>query len=109
MFGGFEAGAIPKRQVIFCTLTKTATMCRWLAYTGAPVLMSELLLKPKDNLIQQSLHARSPRTPTNGDGFGLGWYDAQPRPGLFKSIRPAWNDFNLIDLVSHIESSLFLA
>jgi glutamine amidotransferase len=84
-------------------------MCRWLAYTGAPILMSELLLKPKDNLIHQSLHARSPRTPTNGDGFGLGWYDAQSLPGLFKSIRPAWNDFNLHDLVSHIVSPLFLA
>lgn len=84
-------------------------MCRWLAYTGAPVLMSELLLKPQDNLIQQSLHARSPRTPTNGDGFGLGWYDKQPTPGLFRSIRPAWNDLNLQDLCSHIESHLFLA
>jgi glutamine amidotransferase len=84
-------------------------MCRWLAYTGAPILISELLLKPKDNLIHQSLHARSPRTPTNGDGFGLGWYDKQPLPGLFRSIRPAWNDLNLQDLCAHIESPLFLA
>ena len=30
-------------------------MCRWLAYTGAPILMEELIFKPKDNLIQQSL------------------------------------------------------
>ena len=84
-------------------------MCRWLAYTGAPILMEELIFKPKDNLIQQSLHAKSPRTPTNGDGFGVGWYDKQPHPGLFRSIRPAWNDLNLLDLTSHIESHLFMA
>ena len=71
--------------------------------------MADLVVKPKDNLIQQSLHARAPRTPTNGDGFGLGWYDMQPFPGLFKSIRPAWNDMNLLDLANHIESPLFMA
>ncbi|MCU0396336.1 MAG: class II glutamine amidotransferase [Chitinophagaceae bacterium] len=71
--------------------------------------MADLIVKPKDNLIQQSLHARAPRTPTNGDGFGLGWYDKHPMPGLFRSIRPAWNDLNLLDLTAHIESSLFMA
>jgi predicted glutamine amidotransferase len=85
-------------------------MCRWLAYTGdTPILLSELILEPKDNLIHQSLHAKSPRTPTNGDGFGIGWYDKQKYPGLFRSIRPAWNDLNLLDLASHIESKLFMA
>ncbi len=84
-------------------------MCRWLAYTGSPILMSELIIKPKDNLIHQSLHAKSPRTPTNGDGFGVGWYDSRPMPGLFRTIRPAWNDLNLLDITSHIESPLFMA
>lgn len=84
-------------------------MCRWVAYTGAPILLEDLIVKPKDNLIQQSLRARAPRTPTNGDGFGIGWYDKQPDPGLFRSIRPAWNDLNLLDLTSHIESPLFMA
>ena len=71
--------------------------------------MSELLIKPKDNLIHQSIHAKAMRIPTNGDGFGLGWYDKQPYPGLFRSIRPAWNDSNLHDLARHIESPLFLS
>ena len=84
-------------------------MCRWLAYTGSPILMSELIIKPRDNLIHQSLHSKSPRTPTNGDGFGVGWYDKQPLPGLFRTIRPAWNDLNLMDITSHIESPLFMA
>lgn len=84
-------------------------MCRWLAYFGNPILMCDLIIKPKDNLIQQSIHSRAPRTPTNGDGFGMGWYAKQPVPGLFHSIRPAWNDNNLHDLASHIESPLFMA
>ncbi len=84
-------------------------MCRWLAYKGAPIVMSDLLITPKHNLIQQSLKANAPRTPTNGDGFGLGWYTTQPFPGLFRSIRPAWNDTNLADLATHIESPLFMA
>ena len=71
--------------------------------------MSELLIKPKDNLIHQSLHARSLRVPTNGDGNGLGWYDNQPSPGLYRSLYPAWNDLNLRDLASHIESHLFMS
>ena len=84
-------------------------MCRWLAYTGGPIQISELLIKPKDNLIHQSLHAKAMRIPTNGDGYGLGWYDKQPYPGLFRSIRPAWNDMNLHDLATHIESPLFMS
>lgn len=72
-------------------------------------MIGDLLMKPTHNLIEQSLHANAPRTPTNGDGFGLGWYTQQPHPGLFRSIRPAWNDNNLRDLAGHIESGLFLA
>ena len=49
-------------------------MCRWLAYSGSPVLLEELLFKPKHSLIDQSLHSRLGATTTNGDGFGIGWY-----------------------------------
>jgi predicted glutamine amidotransferase len=83
-------------------------MCRWMAYRGAPLQIEELLFKTDHSLIDQSLSSRS-ATPTNGDGFGLGWYGAREEPGLFRSIRPAWNDFNLRDLAAHIESPLFLA
>ncbi|MCU0398196.1 MAG: class II glutamine amidotransferase [Cyclobacteriaceae bacterium] len=84
-------------------------MCRWLAYAGGSIRLKQLLLDPKQNLIDQSLSSRSELTPTNGDGFGVGWYGINPEPGLFHSIRPAWNDFNLRDLASNIESSLFMA
>lgn len=84
-------------------------MCRWLGYTGASISLEDVLFKPKNSLIDQSMSARSAETPTNGDGFGIGWYGAKPYPGLFRSIRPAWNDFNLRDLAAQIDSRLFLA
>jgi predicted glutamine amidotransferase len=84
-------------------------MCRWMAYTGGTIRLQELLFEPKDNLIDQSMSSRSAETPTNGDGFGVGWYSKWERPGLFRSIRPAWNDFNLKDLAANIESHLFMA
>lgn len=84
-------------------------MCRWLAYSGAPILMENLLFKPEHSLIDQSMSSHSAETPTNGDGFGIGWYGYQGRAGIYRSIRPAWNDFNLRDLASQIESPLFMA
>lgn len=84
-------------------------MCRWLAYSGDPVLLEPFLFEAKHSLIDQSMCSRSAETPTNGDGFGVGWYGNRSRPGLFRSIRPAWNDFNIRDLASQIESRLFLA
>ena len=85
-------------------------MCRWLAYSGSPVLIEEVLYKPKHSLIDQSLHSRLGVETTNGDGFGLGWYgpDAET-PALFRSIEPAWNDRNLREVAGHVESPPFLA
>ena len=84
-------------------------MCRWQAYSGRSIRLEDLLFKAKHSLIDQSMSSRSAETPTNGDGFGLGWYGTREVPGLFRSIRPAWNDFNLRDLAAQVESPLFLA
>jgi predicted glutamine amidotransferase len=85
-------------------------MCRWLAYSGSPVLIDEVLYKTKHSLIDQSLHARLGAETTNGDGFGLGWYAPDVEtPAVFHSVEPAWNDRNLREVASHVESSLFLA
>ena len=84
-------------------------MCRWLAYSGGSITVDKLLFSPKHNLIDQSMSSRSAETPTNGDGFGLGWYGKSERPGLFHSIRPAWNDSNFKDLAANIESKMFLS
>src|SRR5215211_7687696 len=84
---------------------KEQTMCRWLAYSGSPVLIEEVLYKPKHSLIDQSLHSRLGAETTNGDGFGLGWYDPDAEtPAVFHSIEPAWNDRNLREVASHVES-----
>ena len=84
-------------------------MCRWLAYSGSPVLLEELLYGPKNSLIVQSLHSQMGAEETNGDGFGVGWYGAQETPGVFHSIEPAWNDRNLRELAGHITSPLVFA
>jgi predicted glutamine amidotransferase len=84
-------------------------MCRWLAYTGSPILLERALYSPAHSLIDQSLHSQLGAEATNGDGFGVGWYDDQPAPGVFRSIEPAWNDANLRELSAHIKSNLFFA
>ena len=84
-------------------------MCRWMAWSGQPVLIEELLFKTQHGLVDQSLHARMGVEPTNGDGFGLGWYGVGNGPGVYRSVSPAWGDANLRELASHIESQLFLS
>lgn len=86
-------------------------MCRFVAYLGYEVLLADVLVKPKDSIIKQSLLAKEAAVPTNGDGFGIGWYvpKISPEPGLYLSIMPAWNDENLLHLANKIESSLFFA
>jgi predicted glutamine amidotransferase len=84
-------------------------MCRWLAYSGSPVLIEDLILKPKHSLIDQSLHSQLGAETTNGDGFGIGWYGVGDTPGTFHSVEPAWNDRNLRDLSAHIRSPLVFA
>ena len=84
-------------------------MCRWMAWLGQPVLIDELLFKSPHGIVDQSLHARMGAEPTNGDGFGLGWYGTGDGPGVYRSVSPAWGDPNLRELAAHMESPLFLA
>ncbi|MGW5523142.1 hypothetical protein [Gordonia sp. NPDC003950] len=73
-------------------------MCRWLAYCGSPIHLEDLLTRPSHSLVDQSFEARqlyllpgSPTAtmfrnhawPTNGDGFGFGWYGDRSFPGRF--------------------------
>jgi glutamine amidotransferase len=90
-------------------------MCRWLAYIGPSIFLDTVLIKPQHSLIDQSLHAQFNyvpgvgKLPTNGDGFGIGWYGERAWPGLYKDIRPAWNDVNLRCLTEQVRAPLFLA
>jgi predicted glutamine amidotransferase len=73
------------------------------------VLIEELLFNTEHGIVDQSLHARMGAEPTNGDGFGLGWYGMGNGPALYRSVSPAWADANLRELAAHVESPLFLA
>ena len=63
-------------------------MCRWLAYTGAPIQMDDLLLKPEHSMIDQSRNAMESTYKINADGFGVGWYTDSDEPGLYHDVRP---------------------
>lgn len=85
-------------------------MCRWLAYSGTPVLLDNILYKPKHSLIDQSLHAKMGVETTNGDGFGVGWYGSHmDTPAIIREIGPAWSNRNLREISTHVHSSLFFA
>jgi predicted glutamine amidotransferase len=84
-------------------------MCRWLAYSGGAIPIEQLVFKPEHSLVDQSLSAKLTSEPTNADGFGLGWYGRGGKPGIYRSIQPAWNDANLQDLCAEVESGLFMA
>jgi predicted glutamine amidotransferase len=84
-------------------------MCRWLAYSGSPILIEELLYSPTHSLIDQSLHSTLGAETTNGDGFGIGWYGGQETPGVYHSVEPAWNERNLREIAAHVVSPLVFA
>jgi len=95
-------------------------MCRWLAYSGPEIYLEDLIVKPSRSLLVQSRFARENYVenmpglpdgafPTNGDGFGVAWYGSREHPGLYRDLRPAWSDRNLVALAEQIRSGLFLA
>jgi predicted glutamine amidotransferase len=87
-------------------------MCRWIAYSGTPIVLSEVLFKPAHSLIDQSLHSRMGVETTNGDGFGLGWYAEDAvgaTPAVLRDVGPAWNNRNLREVAHHVRSGLFFA
>lgn len=90
-------------------------MCRWIAYSGEPIFLDELITRPGHSLVEQSLDttmnfkADGSLWTTNGDGFGVGWYNKREEPGLFKDSMPAWNDENLHEICSQTEAHIFMA
>ncbi|HVX92097.1 MAG TPA: class II glutamine amidotransferase [Xanthobacteraceae bacterium] len=84
-------------------------MCRWIAYRGERIPLERYVTAPSHSLVVQSLRALESTASTNGDGFGLGWYDEHEEPGLYREVRPAWSDENLRHLCRHIRSHLFFA
>ncbi|WSQ14561.1 class II glutamine amidotransferase [Streptomyces sp. NBC_01231] len=85
-------------------------MCRWLAYSGTPILLDTILYRPAHSLIDQSLHSRMGVETTNGDGFGVGWYSPDiDSPAVVRDTGPAWSNRNLREIADHVRSPLFFA
>ncbi|KAK0569254.1 glutamine amidotransferase subunit [Tilletia horrida] len=94
-------------------------MCRLLVFkSDKPYQLSHIITKPAHSIINQAFDARLRLDVTravNGDGFGVGWYDAEPDPELgaapciFTSVTPAWNNQNLQRLAEKIKSPLVFA
>lgn len=86
-------------------------MCRFTAYIGTEkFFLDDILIKPSNSLLNQSLHPRESRHHINADGFGVSWYNTEhDKIGAYKSFRPAWNDPNFYNLVHMIETNTFLA
>lgn len=84
-------------------------MCRWGAYLGASVFLSEEVTSPCNSLIQQASAAEQSKSTINADGFGLAWYDHRDVPGHYRDVYPAWSDANLASLTEQVRSGLFLA
>lgn len=86
-------------------------MCRFTFYQGKPIRIGSLITEPAHSLIHQSFNAQEREEPLNGDGFGLGWYQlaTSPQPAFFKSVTPAWNNRNLIELARITESTCIMA
>lgn len=80
---------------------------------------ADLVTRPSRSIIQQSFDARErlsgdASTPgyLNGDGFGLGWYSADPSdplPCVYRQARPAWNDGNLAMIAEKIYTPVLFA
>lgn len=86
-------------------------MCRFLTYTGVPLLLADLLYRPVNSLIMQSYRARERAEPLNGDGFGVGWYvpDVDPTPCVQRSVSPAWSNNNLQNLAAKTRATSLFA
>jgi predicted glutamine amidotransferase len=86
-------------------------MCRFVAYQGHPVLLSDLLYRPRHSLVAQSSSSEQMSQPFNGDGYGVGWYapEIDPVPCVVKAAVPAWSNANARNLSTKIRSGLIFA
>lgn len=86
-------------------------MCRFVLYMGEPITLANLVTEPANSLINQSFHSRQQEEPLNGDGFGVAWYakGISEQPAVFRSVTPAWNNMNLLNLARVTVSDCVLA
>jgi glutamine amidotransferase len=81
-----------------------------MSYIGDPINVDQVLYDPVNSIVHQSLDSHLGAEPTNGDGFGIGWYvEGEPIPVRYRSTHPAWNDQNLMEITSYLHSPCFVA
>ena len=83
-----------------------------MAYLGIPQPLEDLLYKPSHSLIVQSYQPQQMTAGLlNADGFGVGWYHAEPsmQPFCYRNVLPIWNDVNLVDLARYVTSHCMVA
>lgn len=83
-------------------------MCRFAAYLGGPIALSDILNQPQ-SLIQQSRDAKESSVKVNADGFGIGWYfpEVSHKPAVYVSPVPVWSDLNIHNFSNHLISPCF--
>ncbi|MEY2422144.1 MAG: gamma-glutamyl hercynylcysteine S-oxide hydrolase [Acidimicrobiaceae bacterium] len=87
-------------------------MCRLIAYLGAPVTLSSVLLEPEYSLRRQSYEPRHQiHGRINADGFGVSWYAPEVRalPARYRKPTPLWSDQTFASLAGAVRSGAFLA
>ncbi len=86
-------------------------MCRFCLYLGDVIEIADITTRPENAIIHQSYDAQDAQLGLhlNGDGFGIGWFGKEKKPGRFRAISPAWNNPNLCNLSEHISSGCILA
>lgn len=85
-------------------------MCRFVAYQGHPVLIADLLYRPRHSLVKQSLHSEMLSQSFSADGFGVGFYvDEDPAPCVVRSTAPAWSNRSLESLSGKLRSGRIFA
>lgn len=77
---------------------------------GNPQSLFDLLFRASHSIVMQSLNSTEGAEPTNGDGFGVGWYSPGiDEPALYRTVEPAWHDKNMKDLSKHIFTGTMFA
>ncbi len=90
-------------------------MCRWVAYTGEPLFIDQVVTLPQHSLVVQSRDTKmnfdtdGSLMSVNGDGFGIGWYANRSEPALYRDERPAWSNRNLRSICHQTIAPLFFA
>ncbi len=85
-------------------------MCRFVAYQGHPVVIADLLYRPRHSLVHQSHHSEQLSLSFNADGFGVGFYvGADPTPCVMRSTGPAWSNRSLESLADKLFSERIFA